>query len=283
MHTTLITAADLVPHIADPAWLLIDCRFDLSDPAAGEKLYRRDHIPNAIYASLDRDLSGPLVAGTGRHPLPSPNAFAETLSRWGISEQMQVIAYDADNSAYAARLWWMLRWVGHHAVAVLDGGYNAWRAAALPVSGDVPRRDSTHFIARPQRAAWLDAAEVQQRVARSDWRLLDARGPERFAGEVEPIDPVAGHVAGAHNHPFVRNLSADGRFLPADELRARFAATQNGVGDEHTIAMCGSGVTACHLLLGLEIAGKSGARLYPGSWSEWITDPSRPIATRVDG
>jgi thiosulfate/3-mercaptopyruvate sulfurtransferase len=186
------------------------------------------------------------------------------------------VAYDADTGAYAARLWWMLKWIGHERCAVLDGGFKAWTAAGLPVSTAIPQRTATNFAARPDRDKWLSAAEVAERVQREDWRLLDARAVERFAGEVEPIDSVAGHVRGARNHPFATNLGSDGRFLPAAELRARFEKSQAGVGDDHTIVMCGSGVTACHLLLALEVAGKPGARLYPGSWSEWIRDPQRP-------
>lgn len=278
MHSALITAAELTAHTADSNWLTVDCRFDLAKPSAGESAYRAGHLPNAVYAHLDHDLAAPVTPSTGRHPLPSPQQFAATLSAWGVNSDTQVVAYDADTGMYAARLWWMLRWVGHRKVAVLEGGFKAWVAAGLPVSQEIPRRTPSHFEAREQRDAWLDAAEVADRVQRSDWRLLDARAPERYAGQVEPIDPVAGHVPGAINHPFALNLGPDGRFAPAQDLRARFATSQSGVADDHTIAMCGSGVTACHLLLALEVAGKPGAKLYAGSWSEWIRDPSRPIA-----
>jgi thiosulfate/3-mercaptopyruvate sulfurtransferase len=189
-----------------------------------------------------------------------------------------VVAYDADNAAYASRLWWLLRWVGHDAVAVLDGGFKAWTAAGLPITTEVPRRRPGSFTARPNRDMWFDAGEVAERVRRDDWRLLDARAPERFTGQVEPVDVVAGHVPGARNHPFATNLGSEGRFAAADELRKRFSQSQDGVADDHTIVMCGSGVTACNLLLAMEHAGKRGARLYAGSWSEWIKDAARGVA-----
>lgn len=275
---TLISPAELAPHLADPDWLVVDCRFDLGEPETGARAYAAGHIPQALYAHLDRDLAAPVTPATGRHPLPPPEKFAATLAAWGMTPPTQVVAYDADNAAYASRLWWLLRWVGHDAVAVLDGGFKAWTAAGLPTSTQVPRRPPGHFTARPNRDLWLDAGEVAERVRRDDWRLLDARAPERFAGKVEPIDPVAGHVPGARNHPFASNLGSDGRFASVHELRKRFEQSQAGVTDDHTIVMCGSGVTACNLLLALEHAGKRGARLYAGSWSEWIRDAQRPVA-----
>lgn len=274
---TLISAADLAPHLADPDWLVVDCRFELGNPDTGERAYAAGHIPHAIYAHLDRDLAAPVTQTTGRHPLPQPETFAVTLARWGMTPATQVVAYDADNAAYAARLWWLLRWVGHEAVAVLDGGFKAWTAAGLPTTTEVSRRRAGHFVARPNRDMWYDAREVAERVQRADWRLLDARAPERFAGSVEPIDPVAGHVPGARNHPFATNFGSDGRFASAHELRNRFEQSQAGVTDDHTIVMCGSGVTACNLLLAMEHAGKRGARLYAGSWSEWLRDPARGV------
>ena len=282
MHTTLISATDLAPHTADPNWLIVDCRFDLAKPQSGEQAYREGHIPGAVYAHLDRDLSSPITKESGRHPLPDPERFARRLGEWGVSTETQVIAYDADTGAYAARLWWLLRWIGHEAVAVLDGGLRAWTEAGLPLTTEVPQRTPTRFIARPNRSAWLSTGEVAEKI-RAGWRLLDARAPERFAGKVEPIDPIAGHVPGAINHPLASNLNAEGRFLSAEDLRARYTRSQAGVEDDRTVAMCGSGVTACHLLLGMEIAGKRGARLYAGSWSEWIRDPDRPKAIGDDG
>jgi thiosulfate/3-mercaptopyruvate sulfurtransferase len=274
----LISVAELAPHVADPGWLVVDCRFELGKPETGERAYAAGHIPHAIYAHLDRDLAAAVAPQTGRHPLPEPEKFAATVASWGLTPQTQVVAYDADNAAYASRLWWLLRWVGHDAVAVLDGGFKAWTAAGLPTTTEVPQRRAGHFVARPNRDMWYDAREVAERVQRADWRLLDARAPERFAGQVEPIDPVAGHVPGARNHPFASNLGSDSRFATEQELRRRFEQSQAGVADDHTIVMCGSGVTACNLLLAMEAAGKRGARLYAGSWSEWIRDPSRGVA-----
>jgi thiosulfate/3-mercaptopyruvate sulfurtransferase len=273
----LITAQELSAKLGDPNWLPIDCRFDLAQPNSGEAAFRSAHIPGAVYAHLDRDLSAPITAQTGRHPLPDPDQFTATLSQWGVTADTRVIAYDGDSSAYAARLWWLLRWVGHENVAVLEGGFKAWQAAELPVTSEVAERKRSSFHARPRRDMWVDANQLAQHLSEG-WRLLDARAPERYAGKVEPIDPIAGHVPGAVNHPLSTNLSSEGRFLSAQELRARYDASQAGVDDTRTIAMCGSGVTACHLLLAMEIAGKRGGKLYAGSWSEWIRDPTRPIA-----
>jgi thiosulfate/3-mercaptopyruvate sulfurtransferase len=279
MHTTLVAVDTLAAHLRDSRWLIIDCRFDLAQPEAGESAYRAGHIPGAIYAHLDRDLSSPITPTTGRHPLPDPERFAQTLSGWGVGADTQVIAYDADNGMYASRLWWLMRWVGHRAVAVLDGGLKAWTAAGHPVGTEIPARQPTQFQARPDRELWLDADQVQARVHQPDWRLLDARAPERFLGKVEPLDKVAGHVPGARNHPFSTNLTSEGRFGAPEELRRRYEQSQAGVSNDRTIVMCGSGVTACHLLLAMEVAGKPGARLYAGSWSEWIRNPQRGVAT----
>jgi thiosulfate/3-mercaptopyruvate sulfurtransferase len=279
MHTTLVDVATLATHLHDPNWLVVDCRFDLANPDAGEAAFGQGHIPGAVYAHLDRDLAAPITAITGRHPLPHPQHFARTLSRWGVTADTQVVAYDADNSMYAARLWWMLRWLGHNAIAVLDGGFKAWLAAGMNTSNENVTRASSQFVARADRSMWVDASEVARASKDSSWRVLDARAPERYRGIVEPIDSVAGHVPGARNHPFAQNLASDGRFASPAELRAQFEASRGGVPAARTIAMCGSGVTACHLLLALEIAGERGAKLYSGSWSEWIRDPSRPVAT----
>jgi thiosulfate/3-mercaptopyruvate sulfurtransferase len=279
MFTTLISAHELAQHVNDPNWLIVDARFDLAKPDSGEAAFRASHIPNAVYAHLDRDLSSPRTPATGRHPLPAAQQFEATLRAWGVTPTMQVVAYDSDNGAFAARLWWLLRWVGHKRVAVLDGGLKAWREAGLPESQDVPNRSRSQFTVHPDDSLWLHADDVGNKVQDPRWRLLDARGPERYAGKLEPIDSVAGHIPRAVNHPFSRNLNSDARFLSADELAQQYSVSQGGVSDEHTIVMCGSGVTACHLLLAMEVAGKPGAKLYAGSWSEWIRDPSRPIAT----
>ena len=276
--STLLRPADLMGHLADPNWLVLDCRFELSDPGAGERAWAAGHIPGALHAHLDRDLSGPVTASTGRHPLPDRGAFAATLSRWGIQPVTQVVAYDASSGMFAARLWWMLRWAGHDRVAVLDGGLQGWTAAGGALDRWVQQRQAVRF-----EPAWRDdmvvaTDELAPMIVRGDCVLVDARGPDRFEGRVEPIDPVAGHVPRAVHHPCQRNLNADGRFLPPAQLLERWRDTLGGRAPASAVCMCGSGVTACHDLLALEHAGLSGARLYAGSWSEWIRDPGRPVA-----
>lgn len=277
-HTTLITAATLQAHLDDPDWVVVDCRFNLADPAAGRRAYQAGHIPGARYAHLDEDLSAPVTATTGRHPLPDPARLAATLGAWGIGPGTQVLAYDdLGGMLAAARLWWLLRWLGHTAVAVLDGGLPAWTRAGLPLSTNVPVIAARTFIARPDDRLWLTVEQVQGLPAHE--LLLDARGAARYRGEMEPIDPVAGHIPGALNLPTESNLAADGCFLPAAALRARFAALLGERPAARVVHSCGSGVTACHNLLAMEVAGLSGSRLYAGSWSEWIRDPQRPVAT----
>ena len=282
MDTTsspLIAAEALAERLAEPGLRLFDCRFDLADPASGERDFRMSHLPGAIYAHLERDLSGPVTPATGRHPLPSPGEFEARLRAWGLGAGSIAVVYDAGNGMYASRLWWMLRWLGYDRALVLDGGYARWRALGLPVTADVATHTAGDFTAHTRNDLAVDAATVLAVAADAGCRLLDARSPERFRGEVEPIDAVAGRVPGAVNHPLTTSLAADGRLRPAEELRRAFETSLGGVPPSHVVAMCGSGVTACHLLLALEQAGLAGARLYPGSWSEWIRDPSRPVAT----
>lgn len=283
---TLVTVAALQDLLAGGSadLAVIDCRFDLMNPDAGRASYLSAHIPRARYADLNRDLSAPVTPSSGRHPLPETANFAHTLARLGVRKDVQVIAYDAAGGAFAARLWWMLKAWGHPAVAVLDGGYPAWTAAGGATrAGEEPpvtALNSPPLSPAPPFAAWpvVSTAEVAD-LARDPRRLLvDARAPERFSGSVEPIDAVAGHVPGAVNHPFSLNLGADGRFLPASELRQRWQSRLGDVDPDKVVAMCGSGVTACHNLLGLAVAGLTGAKLYAGSWSEWIRDPNRPVA-----
>jgi thiosulfate/3-mercaptopyruvate sulfurtransferase len=267
----------------DKRWVVLDCRFDLARPEWGAAAYAAGHLPNALYAHLDRDLSGPLSPATGRHPLPTMTRLAETFGRWGIDETVQVVAYDQGNGAYAARLWWLLRWAGHPQVAVLNGGFAAWQQAGLPLDTTPATREPRTFVPRPTHGKVITTAELERVVSDGELRsgcsmLVDARGADRFAGENETIDPVAGHIPGAHSHPFTRNVDAQGRFLHTRELRSRWEATLGEVPAQHAIAMCGSGVTACHNLLAMEMAGLSGARLYAGSWSEWIRDRTRPVA-----
>jgi thiosulfate/3-mercaptopyruvate sulfurtransferase len=278
MHTTLISAAVVAAHLADPSFVIVDVRHDLGAPDAwGADEYRRGHLPGARFAHVDRDLSGPKTGANGRHPLPSPEAAAATFGRLGIDASTQVVAYDQGPGSYAARLWWMLRWLGHDAVAVLDGGFAAWTRDGQPVTTEVPAPRSASFVARPRTIA-VDVGAVAANLASGSKLVIDARGRERFRGDVEPIDKVAGHIPGSINRPYTLNLTADGTFRPAGELRAEFGALIGGRAPESIVHSCGSGVTACHNLLAMEHAGLTGARLYPGSWSEWSADPARPIA-----
>ncbi len=280
MHTTLIAPAVLHAHRDDPAWAVVDCRFSLADTERGRRAYREAHIPGAVYAHLDDDLSGLIVPGvTGRHPLPDGETLAQTLSNWGIGAGVQVAAYDDFGGGIAARLWWMLRWMGHDAVAVLDGGFPAWQRLDLPTRSGDEMRPPRRFMPQP-RPAWIaDVEAVNARRSDPAYRLVDARAAERYRGEHEPIDPVAGHIPGAVSAPFTENLDADGCFLPPEALRARFEALLGDVPPERTICYCGSGVTAAHNLLALAHAGLGEVLLYPGSWSHWIADPERPVET----
>jgi thiosulfate/3-mercaptopyruvate sulfurtransferase len=283
MHTTFISAADLASHINDPHWVILDCRHDLLDPQAGRNAYAAGHLPQAQLIGIDTDLSaaktGPDGAFRGRHPLPERAAFIETLRAFGIADNAQVVAYDAHGGMYAARLWWMLRWVGHAAVAVLDGGMAAWQAQGMTLSASAPAPAPVRggITLRPALVASVSAAEVLANLGSQSLTVVDARTADRFRGENETIDPVGGHIPGAKNRFFKDNLQADGRFKPATQLRSEFTAII--AAPETAIMQCGSGVTACHNLLALEIAGMPGAALYPGSWSEWCADPARPVAT----
>jgi thiosulfate/3-mercaptopyruvate sulfurtransferase len=278
MFTTLISSDRLAQSLADPDWVVIDCRFVLAEPAAGERAYRQGHIPGARYAHLERDLSAQVSTASGRHPLPDREGLAAKLGAWGVTPASQVVVYDDANGAMAARLWWLLRWLGHEAAALLDGGWGQWVKEGRPVSTDAAPSCRTAFSARQALVKRLSTAEVQGAMLRRTIYLLDARAPERFRGEIEPIDAVAGHVPGAVNRPLQCNLGADGRFLPAAELRRQFLKQLGDVAPVQVVHMCGSGVTACHNLLAMEHAGLYGSRLYAGSWSEWIRDPGRPVA-----
>jgi len=281
-HRTLITAESLAGLLGDPRLRIFDCRFDLARPGDGHRRYLDEHLPGAVYADLDRDLAAAVTPGSGRHPLPAPVDFAAWLRRQGVNRDSRVVAYDDGNGMYAARLWWMLRWLGHDEVAVLDGGMRRWLQLGLQLSDDIPSPSPGDFVGQPRADAVADAAAVLAATGDPSQRVLDARAPERYRGEVEPIDAVAGHVPGAGNHPFGLSLDAQGGFLGPDELRGALAASLAGTPPDRVIAMCGSGVSACHLLLALEHAGLRGARLYPGSWSEWSSDPARPVRTGAE-
>jgi len=281
MHaTTLVSADQLAAELGKPKLVVIDCRFDLADARAGEEAFLAGHIPGAVYAHLDRELADRSKLERGRHPLPDAPDFCARLGRWGVSPDSQVIVYDAADGAYAARLWWMLRLLGHTAVAVLDGGFAAWVAAGHPTEKRVSRPRPTTYSSRYDVRQIATMAVVAARMAVAGSPLIDARAPERFRGEVEPIDAVAGHIPGALNRHYVQNLDSNGRFKPADQLRREFLKLMYGTSAADVIHMCGSGVTACHNLLAMEHAGLAGSRVYPGSWSEWIGDRARarPIA-----
>jgi len=279
MYQTLISAPTLSRRLGDRDWVVFDCRFQLDQPQWGEEAYRQGHIPGARYAHLDRDLAAPRTPETGRHPLPDAAAFARWLGEHGVTAGRQVVVYDQGGGAFAARLWWLLRWLGHRSVAVLDGGWAAWTAAGLPVSDQLPVPEPATFEAQRDDALWLSSGELEAALAARRVQLVDARGAERFRGDSEPIDPRAGHVPGALNLPFAGNLDEQGRFKDPAALAARFAPALEQSAGRDIVHMCGSGVTACHNLLAMEAAGLAGSRLYAGSWSEWITDPRRPVET----
>jgi thiosulfate/3-mercaptopyruvate sulfurtransferase len=278
MSSTLFSTADLAARLSDPALVIVDIRHDLAQPDHwGEDRYRESHIPGALFAHIDRDLSARKTGRNGRHPLPSPQASEALFSRLGIDAQKQVVAYDQGSGMFAARLWWMLRWLGHDAVAVLDGGFDKWVREGRPVETTVRAPGPAAFSAR-HVGPLVHADDVLRCLGTRDCMLVDARAPERYRGEVEPLDPVAGHIPGARNRPYGSNIAADGTFKSPEALRREFAALLGATPLERVVHYCGSGVTACHNALAMEIAGLPGTRLYPGSWSEWCADTSRPVA-----
>lgn len=280
MYDTLVETETLGTHLSDPDWAVFDCRSVLGDPEAGPKAYAQGHIPGARYIHLEHELSGPVTPDTGRHPLPDPRVLADILGRAGVDGRVQIVAYDDAGGVYAARLWWLARWLGHSRIAVLNGGWQQWVREGHPVNNDTVWPAARQFDFKGTvDSAWLNTADVLEMVrGRKRGLLLDARAPFRYRGEQEPIDPVAGHVPGAVNLPHAGNVAEDGRFNDPAVLRRRYEAALGGMRPEQTVCMCGSGVTACHNLLAMEIAGLKGARLYAGSWSEWIRDPARPVA-----
>lgn len=277
----LIAPRQLAERLGEPRLVILDCRFALEDVDYGQRSYAEGHIAGAHFADLERDLSGPVVKGvTGRHPLPQPGRLIERFQQWGINNDSDVVLYDDGPGAFAARAWWLLAWLGKRSgVSILDGGLKAWHAAGLPLSLDPADRHEGNFSGQPDPALVVSAEQLRERLGDPAMTLLDARGLPRFRGEVEPIDPVAGHIPGAQCAAFTDNLGADGQFLPADQLKARFAALIGSRKPQELVAYCGSGVTACHNLFALSLAGYPLAPLYAGSWSEWITDPQRQVAT----
>jgi thiosulfate/3-mercaptopyruvate sulfurtransferase len=271
--TTLISVEELAKNVGDPGWLIADCRFDLADPASGRRLYLESHVPGACYLDLDEDLSGAPLTDHGRHPLPSPAALEALFTRLGIGEGTQVVAYDAANAGISSRLWWLLQYMGHERVAVLDGGFNAWSEAGLPMEAQAFEPQPAVFRGSPKHE-WLVRLED---VAKARC-LVDARLGPRYRGEKEPLDPVAGHIPGATNHPFSSNVDERGRFLSPERLRDLYAGTLGAHAAEEAVYYCGSGVTACQLILAATHAGLAPGRLYAGSWSEWCSDAERPVA-----
>ena len=281
--TTLVSTADLEAHLGDAGWVVFDCRHALTDLEAGARAYAAGHIPGARFAPMETALSGPKNPGTGRHPLPDWGVFVRWLAAQGVSRGAQVIAYDDRSGSTASRLWWMLRTLGHEAVAVLDGGFTAWSAEGRPVDDAVPAPAPGDFAGSPRCGAWLELPALLEAMAAPGTTLIDARDPDRFAGRTEPIDPAAGHIPGARNLPLTGNLGPDGRFLLPEALRARFLDKLGAGGVAGAVHYCGSGVSACHNMLAMAVAGLEPGRLYPGSWSQWCADPARPQATGPDG
>jgi thiosulfate/3-mercaptopyruvate sulfurtransferase len=277
MNTTLVNVSELKAHLSDPGWCVLDCRHDLIDVELGRRQYAQGHIPGAQFAGIDDDLSGPKTGTNGRHPLPDRGQLAAKFGAWGIGNDTQVVAYDASGGQFAVRLWWLARWLGHDKVAVLDGGWPLWLAETGLAGTEAATRPPRRFVPGDSLEGVVSAHDLQRLLADRSALLVDARAPERYEGRVEPIDPVAGHIPGAVNRFWQANL-ADGRFKPAAQLRAEYQQLLAGRSPAQVVAQCGSGVTACHHLLAMHVAGLSGARLYAGSWSEWIADPSRPVA-----
>lgn len=276
-YTNLISTADLAKNLENPHWVIVDCRFDLGKPDWGEQAYQQAHIPGAVYAHLDRDLSGPKTGQTGRHPLPEQAELFAALSRMGIGPGVQVVAYDANGGAYAVRLWWLLKLYGHSAAAVVDGGFPKWQAEGRPTRAGVETNPTTGFSGTLNGDMIADEQDAARAAADPRGRLVDARAPERYRGEVEPIDPVAGHIPGAVNRFHGLNLDQNGTMKPPDQLRVEFEQLLGDADPHETVFYCGSGVTSIHHLLAMESAGLPGGKIYVGSWSHWIRDPKRPI------
>jgi len=280
-YSTLVSTEELARHLGDPGWVIVDCRHDLADVDAGERAYRAAHLPGAAFMHLDRHLSGAKSGRNGRHPLPDVTTLAATFGRAGIDGSTQVAAYDQNNGAWASRLWWLLHWLGHDAAAVLDGGLDKWAAEGRPLTRETPKPRAATFLPK-QPAPTAPAEELLAHLDDGALLVLDARAAERYRGEVEPIDPIAGHIPGARNRPYTENLAPQGTFKPAERLRREFEAALGGRSPSAVVHQCGSGVTSCHNALAMAVAGLPGSRLYPGSWSEWIADPARPVATGAD-
>lgn len=278
MFTTVVSTEQLNQHLLDPHWVVIDCRFTLTETEAGRSAFAKGHLPGARYAHLDEDLSGTKTGHNGRHPLPDIQAFAQTLGNWGIDQSTQVVVYDDSFGAIAVRLWWMLRWMGHDAVALLDGGLPKWQREQRPMEQELPQVTPKIFAPQIRHTMLAETESVLKATEKHSSLIVDARAEMRFIGEIEPLDAVAGHIPGAKNLPFDDNLDLDGTLQSAADLRQQYLEFLGESDPEQVIHMCGSGVTACHNILAMEIAGLPSGRLYAGSWSEWIDDPKHPVA-----
>ncbi len=278
-YHTLVSVTELAASLAHPGLVVFDCRHDLASYEAGRRAYAGSHVPGARFLHLDEDLSGPKTGINGRHPLPHPQTLALRLAALGVTNTSQVVAYDASGGCFAARLWWMLRWIGHDRVAVLDGGWDAWTRAEQPVSAEIPKPAPGGLTINMMDSSGVNTAYVEKHLQQPVMALIDARSPDRYAGQNESLDPVAGHIPGARNRFFRLNLADDGRFKSPDALRGEFEALLGSASVESVVHQCGSGVTACHNLLAMEYAGLKGARLYPGSWSAWVSNRQRPVET----
>lgn len=277
--TTIVSADQLAAHLDDPEWIVFDCRFTLSNTETGKQAYQQGHIPGARYVHLDDDMSSAVTPTSGRHPLPDATIFSGKLSGWGVDSSKQVVVYDDSFGSMAVKMWWLLRWLGHDNVALLDGNWQKWVKQKLPVTTEMPKISPANFVVHMHNELLVDTAEVDFARRERCSVLIDARPEQRFAGERETLDKVAGHIPGATNWVYEENLDFDGTYLPAEELKEAYLKLMHGLKPNHVIHTCGSGVTACHNMLAMEIAGLHGSKLYAGSWSEWITDPKRPVAT----
>ena len=277
-YTTIVSPELLEANLDNPDWIIFDCRFSLADPSYGVNAWDDEHIPGSRFVDLEQDLTGKITGISGRHPLPSPGELADSLARLGLRNDAQVVIYDDAFGSMAVRLWWSLRWLGMESVALLDGGFPRWKRENHPLTDEKPLVEPGHFVARLHDDAWVACESIENCLADATHTLIDARPEDRFAGERDPLDAVKGHIPGSLNRPFEDNLDIAGNFLSAEELREEFEEILGDTPPTRVIHTCGSGVTCCHNMLAMEIAGLHGSRTYIGSWSEWITDPRRPVA-----
>jgi thiosulfate/3-mercaptopyruvate sulfurtransferase len=279
MHDKTVSTTELAAHLTDPGWIILDCQHDLINHAFGREAYAREHIPGAHFVSMEADMAGVKTGRNGRHPLPTPEALAATFGRLGITAGRQVVAYDSSQNNYAGRVWWTLRWLGHRTVAVLDGGLGKWKAEGRPLTADVPAPQPAAFSGSPDDSMHVSADAILAAIGKPGLKVVDARAADRYSGAAETIDPVGGHIPGALLRFWKENINPDGTYKSADVLRAEFLKLLAGTPPAEVVHQCGSGVSACNNMVAMELAGLPGSRLYVGSWSEWCSDPARPMAT----